>query len=141
MRIKAREKLDEDVGAIFFVILFSGWFSGAAWPQGDLASKLIEGAKKEKRLVHWTTMTLSQSKQVVDAFKKKYPFIEVDLFRTGGDAMLNKIFTEDRAGRYLWDVLLTRGDYAPQRSQALHRLRAFRGGAKTAGRLKPDTGP
>jgi iron(III) transport system substrate-binding protein len=94
----------------FFVILFSGWFSGAAWPQDDLASKLIEGAKKEKRLVHWTTMTLSQSKQVVDAFQKKYPFIEVDLFRTGGDAMLNKIFTEDRAGRYLGDVLLTRGD-------------------------------
>jgi hypothetical protein len=33
-------------------------------------STLIEGAKKEKRLVHWTTMTLSQSKQVVDAFKR-----------------------------------------------------------------------
>ena len=93
----------------FFVILFSGLFS-AAWPQSDLDSNLIEGAKKEKRLVHWTTMTLSQSKQVVDAFQKKYPFIEVDLFRTGGDAMLNKIFNEDRAGRYLWDVLLTRGD-------------------------------
>ena len=65
----------------------------SAWPQGGLDSKLIEGAKKEKRLVHWTTMTLSQSKQVVDAFQKKYPFIEVDLFRTGGDAMLNKIFS------------------------------------------------
>ena len=73
----------------FFVILFSGLFS-AAWPQSDLDSNLIEGAKKEKRLVHWTTMTLSQSKQVVDAFQKKYPFIEVDLFRTGGDAMLTK---------------------------------------------------
>src|SRR5262245_42254212 len=93
----------------FFVILFSGLFSATAWRQSDLDSNLIEGAKKEKRLVHWTTMTLSQSKQVVDAFQKKYPFIEVDLFRTGGDAMLNKIFTEDRAGRYLWDVLLTRG--------------------------------
>ena len=77
----------------FFVILFLGLFPTAAWPQGGLDSKLIEGAKKEKRLVHWTTMTLSQSKQVVDAFQKKYPFIEVDLFRTGGDAMLNKIFS------------------------------------------------
>jgi iron(III) transport system substrate-binding protein len=94
----------------FFVILLLGLFPTTAWPQGGLDSKLIEGAKKEKRLVHWTTMTLSQSKQVVDAFQKKYPFIEVDLFRTGGDAMLNKIFTEDRAGMYLWDVLLTRGD-------------------------------
>jgi hypothetical protein len=57
----------------FLVIFFSGWFPVAGWPQGGLDSTLIEGAKKEKRLVHWTTMTLSQSKQVVDAFQKKYP--------------------------------------------------------------------
>src|SRR5882757_791600 len=94
----------------FLVILFSGVLPAASWPQAGLDSTLIEGAKKEKRFVHWTTMTLSQSKQVVDAFQKKYPFIEVDLFRTGGDAMLNKIFAEDRAGMHVWDVLLTRGD-------------------------------
>jgi iron(III) transport system substrate-binding protein len=94
----------------FLVVFFLGLFPVAGWAQGGSDSTLIEGAKKEKRLVHWTTMTLSQSKQVVDAFQKRYPFIEVDLFRTGGDAMLNKIFTEDRAGRHLWDVLLTRGD-------------------------------
>src|SRR5437667_12181151 len=94
----------------FLVILFSGLFPASSWPQGGLDSTLIEGAKKERRLVHWTTMTLSQSKQVVDAFQKKYSFIEVDLFRTGVDAMLNKIFAEDRAGMHLWDVLLTRGD-------------------------------
>ena len=94
----------------FLVILFSGLVPVAGWAQGSSDSTLIEAAKKEKRLVHWTTMTLSQSKQVVDAFQKKYSFIEVDLFRTGGDAMLNKIFTEDRAGKHLWDVLLTRGD-------------------------------
>jgi iron(III) transport system substrate-binding protein len=95
---------------LFAVVLFSGLFPPVAWPQAGVDAKLIEGAKKEKRLVHWTTMTLSQSKQVVDAFQKKYPFIEVDLFRTGGDAMLNRIFSEDRAGKHLWDVLLTRGD-------------------------------
>jgi iron(III) transport system substrate-binding protein len=95
---------------LFVVVLFSGLFPVAARPQATVDSKLIEGAKKEKRLVHWTTMTLSQSKQVVDAFQKKYPFIDVDLFRTGGDAMLNKIFSEDRAGRHVWDVILTRGD-------------------------------
>ena len=98
------------LGRSFFVILFLALLDALAWPQGAPDSKLIEGAKKENRLVHWTTMTLSQSKQVVDAFQKKYPFIEMDLFRTGGDAMLNKIFSEDRAGKHLWDVILTRGD-------------------------------
>src|SRR5438093_11149342 len=118
----------------FLVILFSGVFPTASWPQAGLDSTLIEGAKKEKRFVHWTTMTLSQSKQVVDAFQKKYPFIEMALFRTGGDAMLNKIFTEDRAGSHLWDVILTRGDrflplmqsnrLAPYRSPKTNKITA-----------------
>jgi hypothetical protein len=95
-------KLMKTLARSLLIIFFSGLFPVAGWPQGGLDSALIEGAKNERRLVHWTTMTLSQSKQVVDAFQKKYPFIEVDLFRTGGDALLNKVFTEDRAGMHVW---------------------------------------
>lgn len=71
---------------------------------------LIEGAKKEGQLVYYTTMTLSQSKKVVDQFKKKYPFLEVELFRTGGGPLLNKITTEARGGRHAWDVVTGRGE-------------------------------
>ena len=71
---------------------------------------LIEAAKKEGELVYFTTMTLSQSKKVVDKFEKKYPFIKVDLFRTGGGPLLNKIQTEARGGRYAWDVVSGRGE-------------------------------
>ena len=76
----------------------------------DPDPKLIEGAKKEGRFVYWTTMTLSQSKKVVDTFQEKYPFIKVDLYRTGGGPMLNKILTENRAGRNAWDVVSGRGE-------------------------------
>ncbi|MBI3058851.1 MAG: extracellular solute-binding protein [Deltaproteobacteria bacterium] len=71
---------------------------------------LIEAAKKEGELVYFTTMTLSQSKKVVDKFEKKYPFVKVDLFRTGGGPLLNKIQTEARGGRYAWDVVSGRGE-------------------------------
>jgi len=71
---------------------------------------LIEAAKKEGEMVYYTTMTLSQSKKVVDKFEKKYPFIKVDLFRTGGGPLLNKIQTEARGGRYAWDVVSGRGE-------------------------------
>lgn len=71
---------------------------------------LIETAKKERELVYYTTMTLSQSKKVTDKFEKKYPFIKVDLFRTGGGPLLNKIQTEARGGRYAWDVVSGRGE-------------------------------
>ena len=81
-----------------------------SWSQSSPDPKLIEGAKKEGQLVYYTTMTLDQSKQTVDKFEKKYPFIKVTLFRTGGGPLLNKIFTESRGGRHDWDVVVGRGE-------------------------------
>lgn len=78
--------------------------------RADSKAELIEGAKKEGGLVYYTTMTLSQSKKVVDRFKERYPFIDVDLFRTGGGPLLNKITTEARGGRHAWDVVSGRGE-------------------------------
>lgn len=80
------------------------------WSQSAPNPKIIEGAKKEGQLVYYTTMTLEQSKQTVDLFEKKYPFIKVTLFRTGGGPLLNKIFTESRGGRHDWDVVVGRGE-------------------------------
>src|ERR1044071_1467617 len=71
---------------------------------------VIEAAKKERQVVYYTTMTLDQSKQTVDQFEKKYPFLKVTLFRTGGGPLLNKIMTEARGGRYDWDVVVGRGE-------------------------------
>jgi iron(III) transport system substrate-binding protein len=92
----------------FFIVLFL--FPTVSWPQSNPDPKLIEGAKKEGGLVYYTTMTLDQSKQTVDKFEKKYPFIKVELFRTGGGPLLNKIFTEARGGRFSWDVVVGRGE-------------------------------
>ncbi len=80
-------------------------------------SKLIEGAKSEGKMAFFTTMTLSQSKKVVDRFQKKYPFIQPELFRTGGDGLLNKIETEARGGLHAWDVTSGRGDMVLALSQ------------------------
>ena len=57
-----------------------------------------------------TTMTLHQSKEVVDRFQKKYPFIKPTLFRTGAGPLLNKIFTEARGVRHAWDVVVGRAE-------------------------------
>ena len=82
----------------------------AAWSQGSPDAKLIEGAKREGEIVWYTTMTLDQSKSVVDRFQKKYPFIKPNLFRTGGGPLLNKILTEARGGLHAWDVVVGRGE-------------------------------
>ena len=72
--------------------------------------EVIEAAKSEEVVSFYTTMTLSQSKKVVDKFQKKYPFIKPELFRGGGDEVLNRIQNEARGGLYAWDVVSTRGD-------------------------------
>jgi iron(III) transport system substrate-binding protein len=93
------------------LFLLGMWLAPAtSWSQGSADPKLIEGAKKEGQLVYYTTMTLDQSKQTVDRFEKKYPFLKVTLFRTGGGPLLNKIFTESRGGRHDWDVVVGRGE-------------------------------
>src|SRR5215831_1517102 len=70
----------------------------------------IEAAKSEGVLSYYTTMTLSQSKKVVDKFQQKYPFIRAELFRGGGDEVLNRVQNEARGGLNAWDVVSTRGD-------------------------------
>jgi iron(III) transport system substrate-binding protein len=91
------------------VIVFSLVLPAVARSQGSPNQKLVEAAKKEGELVYYTTMTLDQSKSVVDRFEKKYG-IKSTLFRTGGGPLLNKILTEARGGRYDWDIVVGRGE-------------------------------
>jgi iron(III) transport system substrate-binding protein len=69
--------------------------------------QLIEGAKKEGKVVWYGSLSLEDIKRLADAFEKKYPFIKVDPFRASGEKLANKIATETRAGRYLYDVVAT----------------------------------
>ena len=90
------------------VLLFSSWSVSAA--RAGSNAKIIEAATKEGAVSYYTTMTLSQSKKVVDKFEQKYPFIKPELFRGGGDEVLNRILNETRGGLNAWDVVSTRGD-------------------------------
>lgn len=67
--------------------------------QSNPDPKLVDGAKKEGQMIFYTTMTLDQSKEVVDQFQKKYPFIK-PLFRTGGGPLLNSSNSASRRAEY-----------------------------------------
>src|SRR5438552_18095173 len=92
------------VGGFLFSLL------GVSTAQAGANTQIIERAKQEGKVSYYTTMTLSQSKKVVDKFQQKYPFIQPELFRSGGDEVLNRIQNEARGGLYAWDVVSTRGD-------------------------------
>jgi len=82
-------------------VLFGGY---RVWGQSE-TGRLIEGAKKEGKVVWYTSMNISESKPLLDAFENKYPFIKPHLFRASGEKILNRVMTETRAGRWDFDLV------------------------------------
>lgn len=81
---------------------------------------VLEGAKKEGALVFYTTMDIQNSRPLLDAFMKKYPFVKGDLVRLGGTAMVSRIMTEAQAGGNRFDVAVgISPSYVPMREKNL----------------------
>src|SRR3970040_1701012 len=72
----------------------------ASGPEG-----VLEGARKEGKLVVYTSMTVDQAQKLNNAFSAKYPYIQIGMFRAVGERLLTKIMTEAQAGRYEFDVV------------------------------------
>ena len=70
-------------------------------------SQLIEGAKKEGKVVWYTSMAIDTSKPLLDAFIKEYPFIHADLVRAGEEQLTTRIMSETRAGKWFFDAIST----------------------------------
>lgn len=66
----------------------------------------IEGAKREKRLVWWATLSSTEANEVIKRFNRRYPFVEVEHWRATGEVIAEKIWAEFHAKRHTWDVVL-----------------------------------
>jgi iron(III) transport system substrate-binding protein len=64
----------------------------------------VEKAKAEGKLVWYTSTPIEQGQKIVDAFQKEYG-IKVEMFRSGGSAILRRFQQEMDAGRVAVDVL------------------------------------
>jgi len=94
--------------------------TGPALAQDRPDPKIVEGARKEGEIVWYTTMSVDQNKEFMDRFLKKYPFLRPAVFRAGGGALLNRILSEAKAGKYLFDVVHGTGEiFMPLMDQGL----------------------
>lgn len=72
---------------------------------GPLAGQeLYEAAKKEGKVVWYTAMTQTDAQAVLNAFTKKYPGIETELWRASGEEVLQRATAEAKAGKFLVDI-------------------------------------
>jgi len=76
----------------------------AAYTGQDRQQILFEGARAEGKIV-WYTSLAGVYRDLVDAFKKKYPEISVEAYRGGTTDLAPRLINEAQAGRYVADAL------------------------------------
>jgi iron(III) transport system substrate-binding protein len=80
-----------------------------ARPRSNPDRQLVEGAKKEQKLVFYTTIDLPQTIQVVHDFVQKYPFLGLELHPLEAETLVKRVQREARSGMFKWDVLIVGG--------------------------------
>jgi len=88
-----------------FILALCGVLAVAdrVWAQSE--DELIRGARKEGQVVFWSSMRVEDSKALATRFEAKYPFVKVDIFRAGGEQIVNRAIAEHMAGKTSYDVL------------------------------------
>jgi iron(III) transport system substrate-binding protein len=86
------------------LLTFALLLSIEAQAQTDL-SALIAGAKNEKEVVWYTTTSAGDNQAIVAGFTKKYPFLKVQVLRSTGEKLRQRVLAETSAGQFLSDVL------------------------------------
>lgn len=72
----------------------------------DREQVLLKGARKEGRMVIYSSLIVNQMlRPLAEAFKKKYPFLEVKYWRGSSGKTFKKVTAEMRAGKLVADVV------------------------------------
>ena len=92
-------------------LCFLGLLFLAVLLQCDLAisasaprERILDGAKKEGRLVLYAGMDIEEATLFINEFSKKYPFIKAEIFRSSGEKIQARFLVEHRANTHTADV-------------------------------------
>src|SRR5262245_51504131 len=83
------------------LLLLSTMSAGGAEPD----SRLIDGAKKEAKMVFYTSVETEFARSLTSAFEAKYPFIKSDIFRSTHDKIFSRMNVERQTGTFTADVV------------------------------------
>ncbi len=92
-------------GALAAGAAFSTRVLSAAPPAEPVTPALIEAAKKEGKVVWYTSIDLKLSEQIGKAFEAKYPGVSCRVERSGAERLLQRISQEYTANMHAVDVV------------------------------------
>ena len=90
---------------IFAAGAFIALLSTPSAPAADF-SALIPKAKEEREIVWYTTTSNADNQAIVNGFTRKYPFLKVQVLRTTGEKLRQRILTEAAAGQHFSDAVV-----------------------------------
>jgi iron(III) transport system substrate-binding protein len=79
----------------------------AGYNKPDREKVLYEGAKKEGKLMWYTSLTGGPNTDAPKVFEAKYPGIQVEVYRGDSDALIARIVQEAQAKRHIVDSIET----------------------------------
>src|ERR1041385_8072612 len=92
-------------GALLAGAAFSTRVMSAAPPPEPVTQALIEAAKKEGQVIHYTSTDLPVAEKLAKAFEAKYPGIAVRVERTGAERVVQRIGQEYASNIHAVDVV------------------------------------
>jgi iron(III) transport system substrate-binding protein len=87
----------------FFCTVITVLIWTSSWVKAD--ESLISGAKKEAKLVLYTSNNSRDVQPIFAAFRKKYPFIDTQSLDANCPELAERFLSEERAGQHLADVI------------------------------------
>jgi iron(III) transport system substrate-binding protein len=96
---------------ILCLVLFLGGIfpDDSARAQDTNTAKLVEGAKKEGKMVFYSSLNVEDNNGLLKRFEEKYPFIKTELNRLTADRLLIRFQSEARAKKPIADVIMNGG--------------------------------
>jgi len=79
----------------------------AAYNKPDREKMLYDGAKKEGKLMWYTSLTGGPNTQAPKVFESKYPGVQLEVYRGNSDAIIQRVLQEAQAKRFLVDTIET----------------------------------
>ncbi|HWP15405.1 MAG TPA: hypothetical protein VNM46_07245, partial [Xanthobacteraceae bacterium] len=70
------------------------------------SDSLIDAAKKEGRFTLYTATFTEVEQEVINEFRKKFPFVRVEMIRAPGGQLIQRVKTEAAAGKLAADLVL-----------------------------------
>ena len=88
---------------IVYLLSMSGSSHGA---DGDAQQRLlVEAARKEGKMIFYTSVETEFARSLTSAFEAKYPFIKTDIFRSTHDRIFSRMNIERQTNTYVADVV------------------------------------